>query len=182
MEGVKSSPNNPGRQAIPLSSPYLPPSSLPSPLVPIPLRFQSLPLFLFFLFCIFSDSPTSPFPRSTWNHGGLTFIVSDNLPTKKRAAPFVEYATVSRLVSFWAVGGLVEDGHPPTTVKAPSRRGERKNRREPTTPRKSLFLIWDEDIGRWKRGDGREGLGLVPSSSFREELAFETSRYPIEHI
>jgi len=53
------------------------------------------------------------------------------------------------------------------TVKAPSRWGERKNRREPTTPRKSLFLIWDEDIGerscrgRWARSssNGREGRG-----------------------
>lgn len=94
----------------------------------------------------------------------------------------MEYATVSRLVSFWAVGGKSKTGHPPTTVKAPSRRGERKNRREATTPRKSLFLIWDEDIGRMvARGVGREGLGLVPSSSFREKLASGTSSmYPIE--
>lgn len=166
MEGVKSSPNNPGRQAI-LLSPPPPAPSAPSPpppprsCVPYPLTFPSLLLFLSFPFCIFSRRRDSPprapsFLRSTWNHGGLTFIVSDNLPAEKASGTLRGIRDRLSLSQFLAgqagrrrvARRTVEDGHPPTTVKAPSRREERKNRREPTTPRKSLFLIWDEDIGK----------------------------------
>lgn len=165
-----------------LSSPYLPRPSLGL----YSVTFLVTPIVsLLSLLYLFRLSYLVVFPRSTWNHGGLTFIVSDNLPTKKASGTLrgIRDGLPAQSV-FGRVGGLVEDGHPPTTtVKAPSRREERKSRREPTTPRKSLFLIWDGDIGRWdERGreegkDGREGLGLVPSSSFREELALRTSRY-----
>ena len=67
---------------------------------------------------------------------------------------------------------IVEDSHL-LMVKAPSRRAERKNWREPTTPRKSLFLIWDEDIGRWRCECERK-----VSFPFCESQ--ETFRQPIE--
>lgn len=64
MEGVKSSPNNPGRQAILLSSLTLQPlpPSFPTPFST--LTFPSLLLFLSFPFCIFPDGATHPPPRA----------------------------------------------------------------------------------------------------------------------
>lgn len=206
MEGVKSSPNNPGRQAI-LLSPPTPPEVSPSPCtlpptrsyVPYSFTFPSLPLFLSFPFCIFSDGTTHPrvrarayprpsFLRSTWNHGGLTFIVSDNLPAEKASGTLRgirDRLSLSQFLAGQAEGGEKGRGQerPPsstTTVKAPSRRGERKNRREPTTPRKSLFLIWDEDIEKGGNvGVRGEGLDLVSTSLLGERNLREP---PIEHV
>lgn len=150
MEGVKSSPNNPGRQAILLSTLTLSSSHPPFLSSPCPsatsllLRVSAAPIVSLFssasifpgvaresihpqprLLSLFIPMPARHHsPRSTWNHGGLTFIVSDNLPAEKASGTLRRIHDRPPTQSVFGRYRRIETKTTTkrATVKAPSRR------------------------------------------------------------